>query len=159
MGLPRPGVGPQPDDGRLGEFATIMDKLTGNREFPQWIERAKADELSGLRSFINGVRTDLDAVTKRAEPAVQLRRVEGYDNRIKMTKRQMHSGANFDLLRRSIVHRSDLPITDLPEPNCLIIHTATYPNRPTCRIVIEFLAAGVIPFSGRSVNLAHLLDG
>jgi transposase len=64
---------------------------------------ANDDELPGLRSFINGIRTDLDAVTNGLSLPYSSGRVEGHVNRIKMIKRQMYGRANFDLLRRRIL--------------------------------------------------------
>lgn len=89
--------------GHVRAFATIMRKLTGKRELPQRIERADADDLPGLRSFTNGIRTDLPAVTNGLSLPYSSGRVEGHVNRIKMIKRQMYGRASFDLLRRRIL--------------------------------------------------------
>jgi transposase len=89
--------------GHVRAFATILRKLTGKRDLPQWIEQADADGLPGLRSFINGIRGDLAAVTNGLSLPYSSGRVEGHVNRIKMIKRQMYGRANFDLLRRRIL--------------------------------------------------------
>ena len=84
-------------------FATVMRKRTGTRVLPQWIKRADADELPGLRSFINGIRADLAAVTNGLTLPYSAGRVEGHVNRIKMIKGQMSGRANFDLRRKRIL--------------------------------------------------------
>lgn len=89
--------------GHVRAFAMIMRRLTGKRDLPQWIERADTDDLPGLRSFINGIRTDLDAVINGLSLPYSSGRVEGHVNRVKMIKRQMYGRANFDLLRRRIL--------------------------------------------------------
>jgi transposase len=85
------------------DFATIMRKRNGTRDLPQWIKRADADKMPGLRSFINGIRADLAAVTNGLSLPYSSGRVEGHVNRIKVIKRQMYGRANFDLLRRRIL--------------------------------------------------------
>ena len=81
----------------------MMRKRTGTRDLPQWIELADADELPGLRSFTNGIRADLTAVTNGLSLPYSSGRVEGHVNRIKTIKRQMYGRANFDLLRGRIL--------------------------------------------------------
>jgi transposase len=84
-------------------FAAMMHKRTGNKQLPQWIDRVEADDLPGLRSFINGIRRDLAAVTAGLSLPYSSGPVEGTVNRIKTIKRQMYGRANFDLLRRRIL--------------------------------------------------------
>jgi transposase len=84
-------------------FATMMRTRTGARDLRQWIEQVEADALTGLQSFVNGIRTDLAAVTNGLSLPYSSGRVEGHVNRVKMIKRQMYGRANFDLLRRRIL--------------------------------------------------------
>jgi transposase len=55
--------------------------------------------LPGINRFVNGVATDLDAVTAGLSLSFSSGPVEGNVNRIKMLKRQMYGRAGFDLSR------------------------------------------------------------
>jgi len=57
-----------------------------------------------LRSFVTGLRRDLDAVTAGLTLVHNSGPVEGHANRIKVLKRQMYGRANLDLLRKRVVH-------------------------------------------------------
>lgn len=85
------------------DFATMMRRRTGRHDLPRWLERIEADDLPALRSFANGIRTDLAAVMNGLSLPYSSGRVEGHVNRIKTIKRQMYGRANFDLLRRRIL--------------------------------------------------------
>ena len=56
-----------------------------------------------MRSFVTGLRSDLDAVTNGLTLPYSSGPVEGAVNRIKMIKRQMFGRANFDLLRKRVI--------------------------------------------------------
>jgi len=66
-----------------------------------WIETAKLTELGG---FVDGIETDRDVVDAALRLPWSNGPVEGHVNRIKTIKRQMYGRANFDLLRRRILH-------------------------------------------------------
>jgi transposase len=84
-------------------FAKMMTDLTG-QHLPEWIDNVLTnDALTGLRSFANGLRRDLAAVTAGLTLPYSSGAVEGQVNRIKMIKRQMFGRAKFDLLRRRIL--------------------------------------------------------
>lgn len=84
-------------------FAEMMTGLTG-QHLPDWIDKVlTSDALAGLRSFANGLRRDLAAVTAGLTLPYSSGAVEGQVNRIKMIKRQMFGRAKFDLLRRRIL--------------------------------------------------------
>jgi transposase len=89
--------------GHVRAFATMMRRLTGVRDLPQWIHQVQADELPGLRAFANSIQRDIAAVTAGLSLPYSSGPVEGHVNRIKMIKRQMYGRANFDLLRRRIL--------------------------------------------------------
>jgi transposase len=57
-----------------------------------------------LHSFVAGLQRDLDAVTAGLMLSWSSGPVEGHVNRVKMIKRQMYGRANFDLLRRRVLH-------------------------------------------------------
>jgi transposase len=66
-----------------------------------WIETAKLTELGG---FVDGIETDRDIVDAAVRLPWSNGPVEGHVNRIKTIKRQMYGRANFDLLRRRVLH-------------------------------------------------------
>jgi transposase len=84
-------------------FATMMNKLTGGRDLPQWIKHVHHSDLAGLRTFANSIQRDLAAVTAGLSLPYSSGPVEGHVNRIKTIKRQMYGRANFDLLRRRVL--------------------------------------------------------
>jgi transposase len=89
--------------GHVRAFATMMRRLTGVRDLPQWIHRVQTDDLPGLQAFANSIQRDIAAVTAGLSQPYSSGPVEGHVNRIKMIKRQMYGRANFDLLRRRIL--------------------------------------------------------
>ncbi|MFC9769066.1 transposase [Rhodococcus jostii] len=62
------------------------------------------DEEPALRSFVRGLRRDLDAVTAGLTLLHSSGPVEGHVNRIKMLKRQMYGRTNLNLLRKRVLH-------------------------------------------------------
>lgn len=62
-----------------------------------------AHGINHINRFINGVTSDLDAVTAGLSLSFSSGPVEGNVNRIKMLKRQMYGRANFDLLRKRVL--------------------------------------------------------
>jgi transposase len=84
------------------EFAEILTQRRGER-LPAWMGQIDTDGEPALRSFVAGLRTDLDAVTAGLTLEHNSGPVEGAVNRIKMIKRQMFGRANFDLLRKRVL--------------------------------------------------------
>jgi transposase len=62
------------------------------------------DGAPALRSFVTGLRDDLDAVTAGLTLDYSSGSVEGTVNAIKTIKRQMYGRAKFDLLRKRILN-------------------------------------------------------
>jgi transposase len=87
------------------EFAIMMTGRHGER-LPDWLTRAAAIDLTGLRSFVKGIQHDHDAVTAGLTLPWSSGPVEGHVNRIKMLKRQMFGRANIDLLRKRVLMAS-----------------------------------------------------
>jgi transposase len=83
-------------------FAAIMTQRNGHR-LGEWLTCAEAANLPGVNRFVNGVTTDLDAVTAGLSLPFSSGPVEGNVNRIKMLKRQMYGRASFDLLRKRVL--------------------------------------------------------
>ncbi|WP_037179607.1 transposase [Rhodococcus opacus] len=69
-----------------------------------WIGRTRREGSPALRSFAAGLVRDLDAVTAGLTLPHSSGAVEGHVSRIKMLKRQMYGRANFDLLRKRVIH-------------------------------------------------------
>jgi len=84
------------------DFAEIMTNREGHR-LPAWMGELDQHGEPALRSFVTGLRSDLDAVTNGLTLPYSSGPVEGAVNRIKMIKRQMFGHANFDLLRKRVI--------------------------------------------------------
>ncbi|MFF3915439.1 transposase [Streptomyces sp. NPDC001852] len=84
-------------------FAELMNDRRG-RELKDWITRVQQDQVPALRSFATGLLQDLDAVVAGLTLNYSSGAVEGHNNKIKMLKRQMFGRANFDLLRKRVLH-------------------------------------------------------
>jgi len=82
----------------------MIRDLRGDR-LDEWAEDVLADDLPPLRSFVNGLRGDLAAVTAGLTLPWSNGPTEGAVTRIKSVKRAMFGRANPDLLRRRILHR------------------------------------------------------
>jgi transposase len=83
-------------------FAAIMTQRHGHR-LGEWLTYAEQADLHGINRFVNGVTSDLDAVTAGLSLPFSSGPVEGNVNRIKMLKRQMYGRAGFDLLRKRVL--------------------------------------------------------
>lgn len=84
-------------------FAKMMAELDGRR-LPDWLNQAEATGFPSLKSLVNGIRHDFDAVTAGLSMQWNSGRVEGNVNRIKRIKRDGYGRASFDLLRLQILH-------------------------------------------------------
>jgi transposase len=83
-------------------FAHMMLHLHGD-QLEQWMNTVESSDLPELRSFVSGLRHDLDAARAGLTLPYSSGKVEGHVNRIKMIKRQMYGRANPDLLRKRIL--------------------------------------------------------
>jgi hypothetical protein len=88
---------------QVRDFAEILTTRRGDR-LTDWIADVDTNGAPALRSFVAGLRTDLDAVTNGLTLHYSSGPVEGTVNRIKMIKRQMFGRAKFDLLRKRILN-------------------------------------------------------
>lgn len=73
-------------------------------QLKDWIIRVQQDQVPALQSFATGLLQDLDAVVTGLTLRYSSGAVEGHNNKIKMIKRQMFGRANFDLLRKRVLH-------------------------------------------------------
>jgi transposase len=87
------------------DFAEMMRDLRGD-QLPQWMERVEHDPLPALHSLVNGLRRDQDAVIAGLSSPWSSGQVEGQNTRVKLLKRAGYGRANFDLLRKRILHRT-----------------------------------------------------
>ena len=87
----------------VSEFAQMLTGRHGDR-LQDWITDVASTDAPPLRSFANGLRHDLDAVTAGLTTDYSSGAVEGTVNRIKTIKRQMYGRASFDLLRKRILN-------------------------------------------------------
>jgi transposase len=85
------------------DFAEIMIERRGS-DLDAWMTAVDTKGDRALRSFVTGLRRDLDAVTAGLTLPYSSGPVEGHINRIKMLKRQMYGRANLDLLRKRVIH-------------------------------------------------------
>ncbi len=68
-----------------------------------WMESARACGIEALKSFVNGLESDLKAVKAAFSLPWSNGPTEGNVNRLKLIKRQMYGRANFDLLRKRVL--------------------------------------------------------
>ncbi|MER7149237.1 transposase [Streptomyces xanthochromogenes] len=96
-----------PDLDRTAEhtraFAELMNNRHGHR-LKDWIAQVQGDSIPALQTFATGLEQDLDAVVAGLSLRYSSGAVEGHNNKIKMLKRQMFGRANFDLLRKRVLH-------------------------------------------------------
>ncbi|MFJ8159200.1 transposase [Streptomyces sp. NPDC094468] len=85
------------------DSAELMNDRRGH-QLKDWIARVQQDQVPALQSFATGLLQDLDAVVAGLTLRYSSGAVEGHNNKIKMPKRQMFGRANFDLLRKRILH-------------------------------------------------------
>lgn len=84
-------------------FAELMNDRRG-QVLGQWIKRVQADDVPAPHGFVTGPGQDLDAVVAGLSLRYSSGAVEGHNNKIKMIKRQMFGRANFDPLRKRVLH-------------------------------------------------------
>jgi transposase len=88
--------------GHVTEFAKILTRRHGNR-LDAWLAAADASGLPALRSFVNGIRQDYQAVRNGLTLPWNSGKVEAHVNRLKMLKRQMYGRAGLPLLRKRVL--------------------------------------------------------
>jgi transposase len=100
-------------------FGAILTNRTGQQHLAAWMHQVDADGSPALRSFVAGLRADLDAVTAGLTLPYSSGPVEGQVTRIKLLKRQMYGRAKLDLLRKRVLWAGDTrppPSATEPEP-------------------------------------------
>ena len=87
------------------QVLTFKELLLGNDVLllNDWMERTINIGISQLKSFVTGVKGDLEAVKNAIDTDWSNGQVEGQVNRLKSIKRQMYGRAGFELLRKKVI--------------------------------------------------------
>ena len=88
---------------QVHDFAEMLTERRGQR-LGDWMHDVERNGAPALRSFVTGLRNDLDAVTAGLTLDYSSGPVEGTVNAIKTIKPQMYGRAKFDLLRKRILN-------------------------------------------------------
>jgi transposase len=86
-------------------FAHLLCQRRG-ADLETWADQAEACDVREIRSFATTLGQDWDAVVAGLTLAHSNGPTEGNVNRLKLIKRAMFGRANFDLLRRRVLHRA-----------------------------------------------------
>jgi transposase len=83
----------------------FADMLTNrqSQKLSAWIESAHTSGFPALRSFVNGLKLDLEAVTAGLTLPFSNGPMEGANTKVKLLKRQIYGRAGFPLLRQRIL--------------------------------------------------------
>ena len=86
------------------QFLRMVRERSGEH-LAAWLTEVGASQLQAFDSFVTGVQQDQDAVLAGLTLPWSTGPVEGQVNRLKLIKRSMYGRANFDLLKRRMLHR------------------------------------------------------
>lgn len=89
---------------RLFQHFIQMVRQRRGEDLEQWLDAAFSSGIAELRSFVNKLRQDQQAVQAGLVLKWNNGVVEGHVNRLKLLKRSMYGRANFDLLRVRVLH-------------------------------------------------------
>jgi transposase len=89
---------------QLAQDFRIMVTKQQQDVLPRWLQEAKASGIAELQSLAAGIVRDFDAVRAALTLPYSNGQTEGQVNKLKSLKRQMYGRANFDLLRRRVLH-------------------------------------------------------
>ena len=85
------------------QFLRMVRERSGEH-LAAWLTEVGASQLQAFDSFVTGVQQDQDAVLAGLTLPWSTGPVEGQVNRLKLMKRSMYGRANFDLLKRRVLH-------------------------------------------------------
>ena len=85
-------------------FAKHVDEIDG------WIENALKLGIDEIKSFVNGITADLEAVKNAIRFDNNNGLAEGSVNKLKVIKRIMYGRNSFTLLRNKLLHRESLKV-------------------------------------------------
>jgi transposase len=86
-------------------FLRMVRERTGG-QLDDWLEAVQASHLEAFQTFVIGVQRDKDAVLAGLTLPWSNGPLEGHVNRLKLIKRSMYGRAEFDLLKRRVLHQS-----------------------------------------------------
>ena len=89
----------------VNAFLRMVRERTGG-QLDEWLEAVQASHLEALQTFVIGVQRDKDAVLAGLTLPWSNGPLEGHVNRLKLIKRSMYGRAEFDLLKRRVLHQS-----------------------------------------------------
>src|SRR5205823_14447347 len=89
----------------VDEFLHMVRERTGE-QLEQWLNKVEASHLQAFQTFVTGVQKDKDAVLAGLTLPWSNGPLEGHVNRLKLIKRSMYGRAEFDLLKRRVLHQS-----------------------------------------------------
>jgi transposase len=85
------------------QFLRMVRERSGEH-LAAWLAEVQASQLPAFDSFVTGVQQDQDAVLAGLTLPWSTGPLEGHVNRLKLIKRSMYGRANFDLLKRRVLH-------------------------------------------------------
>ena len=85
------------------QFLRMVRERTGE-QLAAWLAEVQASRLQAFDSFVTGVQQDQDAVLAGLTLPWSNGPLEGHVNRLKLIKRSMYGRADFDLLKRRVLH-------------------------------------------------------
>ena len=71
--------------------------------FDDWLDNAYNSGKRKLRTFVNGIKMDIESVYNAITMNFNSGMVEGNVNRLKNIKRQMYGRAGLELLKRKVI--------------------------------------------------------
>lgn len=86
-------------------FLHMVRERTGEH-LDAWLQAVQASHLEAFQPFVTGVQKDQDAVFAGLTLPWSNGLLEGNVNRLKLIKRSMYGRAEFDLLKRRVLHQS-----------------------------------------------------
>jgi len=85
-------------------FLHMVRSRTGE-QLDAWLQAVQASHLEAFQTFVAGVQKDKDAVLAGLTLPWSNGPLEGHVNRLKLIKRSMYGRAEFDLLKRRVLHQ------------------------------------------------------
>jgi len=89
---------------QLAQDFRVMVTKRQEAVLDRWLKEAKGSGIAELQSLAAGILRDLDAVRAALTLPYSNEQTEGHVNKLKSLKRQMYGRANFDLLRKRVLH-------------------------------------------------------
>ena len=92
-------------------FVTVFREILKNKDVNKlnlWIEDSLNLGISESKSFINGLKQDIDAVKNAISLDYNNGLAEGSVNKIKVIKRIMYGRCNFETLRNKVINLENL---------------------------------------------------